>query len=180
MPADSLNIPIIETERLRLRGHRPEDFEASAAMWADPRVTRYITGRPSTQEESWGRLLRYAGHWSHLGFGYWAVEEKITGVFAGELGFSDYKREIEPAIKDVPELGWVLAPDMHGKGYATEAVRAALVWGDSHFASARSLCLIAPENAPSIRVAEKCGYRELLRTTYKGDLTILFERGRLD
>jgi RimJ/RimL family protein N-acetyltransferase len=174
----SVEVPVIDTERLRLRGHRLEDFEACAVMWADPIVVRHIIGRPSTQEETWGRLLRYAGHWSHLGYGYWAIEDKTTGAFVGELGFSDYKRQIEPAIKDVPELGWVLTPEMHGQGFATEAVRAALVWGDAHFASARSVCLIAPENAPSIRVAEKCGYRELLRTTYKGEPTILFERGR--
>lgn len=98
------------------------------------------------------------------------------GRLAGEVGFADFKREIEPPI-DVAELGWVLVPRMHGKGYGTEAVRAALAWGDRHFGSARSVCLIAPENAPSIRVAEKCGYREILRTTYKDEPTLLFERG---
>jgi len=176
MPAGSVAVPVIETERLRLRGHRLDDFKDCAAMWADLRVTRYITGRASTQEESWGRLLRYAGHWSLVGFGYWAIEEKGTGHFVGELGFSDYKRDIEPSIKDVPELGWVLTPKMHGNGYATEAVRAALDWGAEHFGTARTVCLVAPENVASIRVAEKCGYREVLRTTYKGEPTILFER----
>jgi len=172
----SLEVPVIETERLRLRGHRLEDFEACAVMWADPIVVRHILGRPSTQEETWGRLLRYAGHWLHLGYGYWAIEEKDTGDFIGELGFSDYKRNIQPAIDGVPELGWVLSPRVHGRGYATEAVRAALAWSETHFGSARSVCLIAPENAPSIRVAEKCGYREIVRAIYKDEPTILFER----
>jgi RimJ/RimL family protein N-acetyltransferase len=169
-------IPVLETERLRLRGHRLDDFEACVALWADPAVTRYIGGKPSTRELTWARLLRYAGHWSMLGFGYWVVEEKASGDFAGEVGFADFKRDIDPPI-DVAELGWVLVPRMHGKGYGTEAVRAALEWGDRHFGSTRTVCLIAPENAPSIRVAEKCGYREILRTAYKDEPTLLFERG---
>jgi RimJ/RimL family protein N-acetyltransferase len=65
-----MDVPVIETQRLILRGHRLEDFDALAAMWADPHVARFIGGKPATQEESWARLLRYAGHWRLLGFGY--------------------------------------------------------------------------------------------------------------
>lgn len=57
-----VNVPILETERLRLRAHRLDDFAASAAMWADPIVTRYTVGKPQTSEEVWSRLLRYIGH----------------------------------------------------------------------------------------------------------------------
>jgi RimJ/RimL family protein N-acetyltransferase len=97
-------------------------------MWADPIVTRYIGGKPLNAEESWARLLRYAGHWALLGFGYWVVEEKETGSFAGEIGFADYKRNMEPSLDGTPEIGWVIASEFHGKGYATEAVRAAVIW----------------------------------------------------
>ena len=65
--------PVIETERLILRGHRAEDFEAIAAQWADPAVVKYIGGTPSSREASWSRLLRYPGHWQMLGFGYWIL-----------------------------------------------------------------------------------------------------------
>jgi RimJ/RimL family protein N-acetyltransferase len=91
-------VPVIETSRLMLRAHRVEDFAASAALWGDRDVTRYITGKPLTNEEVWSRLLRYAGHWQWLGFGYWVVEEKASGRFIGEMGFADYRREIEPSI----------------------------------------------------------------------------------
>jgi RimJ/RimL family protein N-acetyltransferase len=101
---------------------------------------------------------------------------KSTGKFAGELGFADYKREIEPSLKGVPEIGWVLASHAHGRGYATEAVRAIVAWGDAHFESPRTACIIAPENLASIRVAEKCGYRELQLTSYKGRPTLMFVR----
>jgi len=100
-----VEVPVVETERLRLRGYRPEDFADCAAMWADPEVTRYIGGKPLTEEDVWGRTLRGVGHWAWWGFGYWVMEEKATGSFAGEMGFSDWKREIEPSLRGVPELG---------------------------------------------------------------------------
>jgi len=145
-------------------------------MWADPAITRHIGGKPFTEEESWTRLLRYVGHWALLGFGYWVVEEKAMGGFAGEIGFADYKRKIEPSLKDVPEIGWVLATQAQGQGYATEAARAVIAWGDAHFGSSRTSCIVHPDNLPSIRIAEKCGYRELLRTTYRGQPTTVFLR----
>jgi hypothetical protein len=99
-----LDVPIIETERLKLRGHTIEDASNVTALWSNADVTRYIGGKPHTAEECWARLLRYAGHWSLLGFGYWAVEEKAAGEFVGEVGFSNSKREIEPPLGAV-EVG---------------------------------------------------------------------------
>lgn len=168
--------PVIETARLRMRAHRTEDLADCAAMWADPEVARYLGGRPFSREEVWARLLRYAGHWSLLNYGYWAVEEKATGAFAGELGFADFQREMESPLRNVPELGYAFSSRIHGKGYATEAARAALVWGDIHFTSKRTACIIHPDNLASIRVAEKCGYREFERTNYKGEPTIVLVR----
>jgi RimJ/RimL family protein N-acetyltransferase len=170
------NVPVIETERLIMRGHRLDDFEASAALWADPEVTRFISGKPSTREESWSRLLRHVGHWALLGFGYWALEDKASGRFVGEVGFADFKRLIEPPLDGIPEIGWVIAPSLHGRGLATEAVRAASAWGLKHFGPVRTACLIHPENGASIRVARKCGYEEYIRTTYKDGPSIVFSR----
>jgi RimJ/RimL family protein N-acetyltransferase len=167
-------VPVLETERLKLRGHRMDDFPACAAMWADPVVTRHF-GHSFSEEESWTRFLRYFGHWSVLGFGSWLVEERATGKFVGEVGFANYRRAIEPPL-DAPEIGWALAAQFHGKGYATEAVRSVVAWGEQHFGPARTTCIISPENLPSIRVAEKCGYRESLRTTYKGQPAVVFVR----
>ena len=167
-------VPALETERLALRAHSLDDFAESAAMWADPEVTRHIGGRPSTEEESWRRILQFAGLWAALGFGYWVVREKASGRFVGEAGFADFHREITPSFVGVPEAGWALAPWCHGRGYAGEAVAAILAWADARFP--RTVCIIAPENAPSIRLAEKLGYRELARTSYKDAPTVLFER----
>jgi RimJ/RimL family protein N-acetyltransferase len=169
-------IPILETERLTMRGHCLSDFPACLAMWTDPVVCRQLGRKPFTEEEAWTRLLRYVGHWALLGFGYWVVEEKASGNFVGEVGFADYKREIQSPVKDLPEIGWVLAAAAHGRGYATEAAHAALCWGDAHFSHPRTTCIISPENLPSIRVAKKCGYWDLQLTQYKGQPTIVFVR----
>jgi len=169
-------IPVVETERLRMRGHRVADFEECAAMWAEPEVVRYTTGKAQTREEVWARLLRYLGHWAVLGFGYWVVEEKATGRFVGELGFVDWKRDMEPSIEGMAEMGWVLAPWSHGKGYATEAALAAIGWGEKHLGGVKVVCMIDPANNASIRVAGKIGFREYARTSYKGLPTILFGR----
>jgi RimJ/RimL family protein N-acetyltransferase len=177
MPIDiSLSIPTLDTGRLTLRPHTLADFDECVALWGDPRVTRYIGGRPFTAEEVWARVLRYAGMWTLLGLGYWVVRERATGRFVGEVGLSDFHREITPPLGNDPETGWILAPWAHGRGFATEAVRAALAWGDAHLGAPRTVCMIAPENAASLRVAEKCGFREIIRTTYKGELTIILER----
>jgi RimJ/RimL family protein N-acetyltransferase len=170
-------IPVLETERLRLRGHRLEDFDDVAAMWGHPEVVRFISGKPSSREDSWSRLLRYPGMWALTGFGFWAIEEKASGRFAGEGGFADFKREIEPAM-DAPEQGWALAPWAHGRGYAREAIAAMIAWGEAHLGRRDFVCIIAPENAPSIRVAENAGYREVARTRYKETPTLMFRRDR--
>ncbi len=167
--------PTIETERLVLRGYRIEDFPHAAEAWRDPEVVRYI-GHPSAEEESWARFLRNIALWPMLGYGYWAATEKATGRFLGDVGFADFKRGIEPPVKGVPEIGWVLARWSHGRGYATEAARAAIRWLESALGPQRTVCIIDGRNRPSLRVAEKCGYRELARTEYKGSNVVILER----
>lgn len=174
MPA--IDIPAIDTERLTLRGPRLEDFEDSFGMWGDPRVTKYIGGKPSTREESWARLLRNVGHWDVMGFGYWVVREKSTGRFVGEVGFADLRREIQPAFQGAKEAGWVLSPSAHGKGFATEAVNAALRWVEGRFGPERVVCIIDLGNEASVKVAHKCGFHEFARGTYKGEPLRMLER----
>jgi RimJ/RimL family protein N-acetyltransferase len=171
-----VTVPVLLTPRLRLRGHVAADLDATAALWADERVVRSITGRPSSREEAWARLLRYAGLWTVLGFGYWLVEDRESGAFVGEVGLADFKRDLEPPLGDVLEAGWVIRPGAQGRGFATEAVLAALAWAARHLAGRRVVCMIAADNAASFRVAEKCGFVEVARTGYRGDPTVLLAR----
>jgi RimJ/RimL family protein N-acetyltransferase len=166
----------ITTEHLIMRPPARDDFEDCAMLWANPEVVRYIGGRPFTREESWARLTRYVGHWALQGYGFWALRERDAGRYVGEVGLADFKRNITPSLSGAQEMGWVLAPWAQGKGYATEAVRAALDWNAKRFPGARLVCMIDPGNAPSLRVADKCGFREYARTTYKDSDVILLER----
>lgn len=169
-------VPVLETRRLVLRGPLLEDFPAYAAMWADADVTRYLGGVPVSEEDAWTRFLRAAGQWVMLGFGFWSVVERQSGARIGEVGFVEGRRNIVPSLVGVPECGWALTRSAQGKGYALEAVGAALAWGDLHFGRVRMACIIAPDNTASLRVAEKSGFREALRTTYKNGPTIMLYR----
>lgn len=143
-------------------------------MWSDPAVTRLIGGKPSTEQQAWMRVMSYLGHWSLMNFGYWLVEEKASGAFVGEIGFADFKRDMQPPIQGTAELGWALSPAMQGKGYATEALQCALAWGKTHLPSKQVNCIIHPDNLASLRVAAKCGFKEEVRTRYANEATILF------
>lgn len=168
----------LTTPRLILRPHRLDDFDDSFALWRDDNVARFIGGRPSTREEVWSRLLRYAGHWTLLGFGYFVVHERESGRFIGEAGLADFHRELEPGFGDTPECGWAFIPSAHGKGYATESVNAILAWRDAALQGTRTVCLVAPDNRASIRVAEKTGFRPYAEAAYKGNPSVLMERIR--
>ncbi|WP_029060120.1 GNAT family N-acetyltransferase [Stappia stellulata] len=168
--------PEILTPRLRLRAHRTDDLENCQALWGDIEVVRHITGQPATREETWGRLLRYTGHWCALGFGYWALEDRSTGAFVGEAGLADYRRDLTPALDDCAEIGWLLAPHWHGRGLAAEAVQAILAWGDANLTRTCVACLISPDNHPSIRLAQRMGFRVWTHTRYRGDKVTLYRR----
>lgn len=169
--------PVIETRHLILRADRREDFEDYAAFWADPRVTRFIGGKPFTRSESWTRFLRNAGLWPMLGYGYWAIEDKASGAYWGNVGFADFGRGIS-AIDGVPEAGWGLVPEAHGRGLATEVVTAITRWADTHLPHAETACIIDPGNDASVRVAEKTGFVLQELTDFAGSVTQVFKRGR--
>lgn len=171
-----IQAPTLETDRLILRAHTRTDFEPCFKMWSDPRVTEYIGGKPSTEQETWFRLMRYLGHWPLLGFGFWAAEEKQSGQFIGEMGFADFKREMTPSIQGVPELGWALRSEFHGKGYATEALKKIITWSQQQYSWKKTVCIINPENKISIRVADKCGYTLMCQAEMGGKPILLFER----
>lgn len=170
------DFPLLETPRLLLRRGRSEDFPAFRSMLADPGVTRFLGGRPLSEEEAWSKFVRNAGFWPLFGFGFWILEEKSTHSFAGEVGLAYFFRELTPPSDNLREAAWVLPTSAQGKGYATEAISAVLAWSASRFSDPRTVCLIHPENVPSLRVAEKCGFVASARATYKMEPAILLLR----
>jgi RimJ/RimL family protein N-acetyltransferase len=79
----------ILTERLHLRPFQPGDFEAHAAICADPEVMRFIRAGALTRSDAWWQLARYMGHWQLRGYGLWAAADRATGRLVGHLGFLD-------------------------------------------------------------------------------------------
>lgn len=171
-----MTVPIIETERLRLRSFRESDLEAQAKVMGDPEVVRHLGGTPFAREDTWRRILMACGLWPMFGYGYWAVERKEDGAYLGQAGFSDFKRDMQPSIEGFPEMGWIFAPYAQGQGYATEAVAAGLRWADRALAGREITAIISHANAPSIRVAERTGFSIREEALYKGEPILLFRR----
>ena len=170
-----MNAEILKTERLVLTPVEVNDLSSLIALWADEEFTRHITGRPLTSEEVWFRLLRDLGQWSVAGYGAWTVRLADNGSYLGSVSILDHRRLIDPPLTD-PELGWGLSPAFQGQGFASEAVQAVLDWADVRLPAARTVCMIAPENLASVRLAERVGYRPYATTTYKDSTVQLFER----
>ncbi|MFZ0499851.1 MAG: GNAT family N-acetyltransferase [Steroidobacteraceae bacterium] len=168
--------PRIETDRLILRPHRTEDFADCAAMWREPQVIKYTIGAESPPQRTWQRLLAYCGHWALLGFGYWAVESRSTGRYIGELGFADFHRELPESVQGLPEIGWAMTMAAQGQGYATEALRKVLEWGDASFTGATTFCIIHRENHPSVHLAHKFGYSTTVRAATDSVPSMLLAR----
>ena len=144
----------LRTERLVLRMFREDDLDQYAAMTADAEVTRYLgDGSTLSRADAWRQMAMILGHWQLKGYGMWAAEEASTGRLAGRIGF--FNPEGWPGF----ELGWTLAREFWGRGYATEAARAALDYCFDEMGRERVISLIRPANLPSVRVAERLGER---------------------
>jgi RimJ/RimL family protein N-acetyltransferase len=147
-----LRIPEVTTARLRLRGFRESDFDAYAAIMADPEVTRFLGGGPPlSRADAWRQMAMILGHWVLRGFGLWAVEEHATGELLGRIGC--HYPEGFPGF----EIGYTLAREAWGRGYAREGAAAALAYARDVLRKNEIISLIRPDNARSIRVAESLG-----------------------
>ncbi|HYP28576.1 MAG TPA: GNAT family N-acetyltransferase [Blastocatellia bacterium] len=158
----------LETERLILRLWRKDDFEAYAKICADPEVMRYLGGKPFTRLEAWRHMALLVGHWQLLGYGHWAVEEKASGSLIGRLGF------LNPEGWPGFEIGWTLAREHWGKGYAIEGARRALEYGFKELDRDHIISLIHPENRASISVAERLGEKPEGRTEILGTEVLIY------
>jgi len=146
------------TDRLVLRRWRAEDREPFAAINADPEVMRFIgTGALLGRGLSDDLVVRFEREWEERGFGLWALsarddaDERLLG-FCG-LTVPMFLPSVLPAV----EVGWRLARDAWGRGYATEAAAAALAFGFEEHAIEEILAIVDPENERSLRVCAKLG-----------------------
>lgn len=164
-----LDIPELQTARLRLRGFSAADFEPYAAMMADPDVTRHLgEGRPLTRADAWRQMAMFTGHWVLRGFGLWAVEERATGQFIGRIGC--HEPEGFPAF----EIGYTLTRSAWGHGYAREGAAAALAFARGTLRRRSITSIIRPNNTASIRVATSLGAIAGDTVTFYGAPSVLY------
>ena len=144
----------IYTERLHLRRWKESDKEPFAALNADPAVMEFFPNTLS-REESDAFVQRIEERFEKWGFGLWAVELKETGQFIGYVGLAipQFAAPFLPAV----EIGWRLAKEYWGKGYATEAANACLDVAFNQLGLKEIISFTVPANIPSRKVMERLG-----------------------
>ena len=153
----------LRTERLWLRPWRDGDLDAFASMNADPAVMRYFPA-PLSRDETAASMARYRAHLDEHGFGFLAVELRADSRFVGALGLSipRFVAHFTPCV----EIGWRLARDHWGRGYATEGAQAALRDGFARLRLKEIVAFTTPANLRSRRVMEKLGMRRVVEDDF--------------
>ena len=143
----------LQTPRLRLRGWRESDVPSFVALCADPEVMQYFP-EVLTEPQVHDYVIELQDRFRRWGFGYWAVEAE-DAPFAGFVGLSrpNYKADFTPCV----EVGWRLHKAHWGKGYATEAARAALRFGFEDQQLEEVVAIVSTDNVGSCAVAERLG-----------------------
>jgi RimJ/RimL family protein N-acetyltransferase len=151
---------VIETERLILRKPRADDAADLAVAYADPEVVRFMgDGGTATLAEVEAGIERWLERWESWGLSLCSLERRDDGRVLGRAGFARWDPETWQLGGDETELGWLLAREHWGQGYATEAALALRDWAFDDRELTRLISLINPENVRSIRVAERLGER---------------------
>ena len=168
--------PFLTTERLELWRPTAADEPAMFAIITNPETHRYL-GPMSNRADHFTRFQRGGGSWFLHGYGSFMVRLKGTPDVIGNCGVFHSYRGLGEDFDDKPEAGWILAADQVGKGVGHEAMTAALGWFDETHGPREVVCMIAPENAPSVALAEKLGFAPTRLTTLPdGDEVRLFSR----
>lgn len=153
-----MDIPTLETDRLRLEPLGEAHLDAFTRMQYHPGVAEWFGGLPDPlpspqrqREDTWRVIATFLGHWVLRGHGQWALVEQETGDLVGRAGL--WSPEGWPGV----EVGWLVAPDRQRRGYATEAGRAAVDFGFTRLDVDEIISVTLPHNAASRRVMEKVG-----------------------
>ena len=157
------NLPLIETERLRLRMFEARDLDSAWRLFNDPEVQKYLSPENRRTRQQLKIILRNSvEYWKHRGFALWCVEEKSRNSMCGYCGFQYL--DTTSAV----EIVFAFDKNFWGKGFATEAANAALKFGFEQLKLEKIFAATHPENTSSRRVLEKIGMVFEERATYYG------------
>lgn len=165
-------MPTLTTERLLLRPFEERDLDDYAALTADPEVVRHLESGVLTRAAAWRQMAVFLGHERLRGWSNNAVVERVTGRVVGRCGL--WQPEGWPGL----EVGWALARDVWGRGYATEAASAWRDWAFAELGAGELISLIRPDNLRSIRVAERIGSRLLREAEVNGIHCVIYGQTR--
>lgn len=146
--------PELRTERLVLREWRDSDLDPFAALNADPEVMRFMP-KLLSRDECAARIQSIRDHFREHGFGLWAVEVRDAIPFIGFVGLSipRFEAPFTPCV----EIGWRLAREAWGQGFAIEAARASVAFGFDQLGLKEIVSFTVPDNVRSRRVMERLG-----------------------
>ena len=168
--------PTLEGDRVLLRHFRKADFPAHHAIVGDPLVMGQLGAPPLGTEDAWRRCAASVGMWDLMGFGGWAVLRRADDRLIGTVGLFNAWRAMEPEFGEAPEMGWIFAREVHGQGLAGEACRVALAWADANLLPTPIWAIVAPGNAPSLRLAERLGFERFADSLYTDEPTAVLKR----
>jgi RimJ/RimL family protein N-acetyltransferase len=147
-----MNIPTVQTPHLFLRAWTPDDANTLFDILQEDGILRYFPNQtPPSREKAGEYIADQLSHWAKFDYGHWAVVTQEDGEAVGWSGL-EYLPEL-----DETEVAYLLSKRVWGRGYATEAARAAVQFGFETAGLLKIIGLVHPENTGSVRVLEKCG-----------------------
>ena len=160
---------MLVTDRLELWCPQASDREGLRALIEPGEVRRFLGGMEPDDHDVFMRLLRNAGSWALYGYGTFIVRERGSDAIVGNCGVFHSWRGFGAGLDDVAESGWIIAQSAWGKGYALEAMAAALAWFEREHGRRQTLCMIEQGHRASEAVAAKLGYTAFDRVEEEGE-----------
>jgi len=168
--------PFLTTEQLELWQPRVEDMRAMHEVVLDSRTGRFLGPREQFSDHA-TRFMRNAGSWFLYGYGALMLRLRGQDAVIGNCGVFHTFRGLGDDFDDHPEAGWIVAADHAGRGLGREAMEAVFDWFERDHGRRRTVCMIAVDNEPSLKLAARLGFTALRRTELPdGDAVQLLER----
>lgn len=178
--AGGLAIPTLHTEELTLCGLAEEHLDDYTRIQYDHRVAEWMGGLPDPppsqqeqREDTWRVIATFLGHWALRGYGQWALVRTSDGRFVGRAGL--WNPEGWPGV----EVGWLVDPELWGRGYASQAGRAAVDFAFDRLHLDEIVSVTLPHNTRSRRVMDKVGLSDTGTTVeLRGHTQVLYRLSR--